>query len=100
MKKLRVVAKVYDTAKREYVQRFSETQVSEDVIQGIQDALNPKDCKGCPIRSSGHGDSRTTLNLSIPLRDQNRFRIDAQLQLIDVNEETGEETIIGGWSGM
>lgn len=100
MKKLRTIAKVYDTTKMEYVQRYTEVSVSDEVVKGIQDAINPEGATCCPIRSGGHGTSGTSLSLNTPLRNQKRFHLDAQLQLIDVNEETGEETIIGGWSGM
>lgn len=99
MKKLRVVAKVYDTAKCEYVQRYSEIPVSDEVVKGIFEAMNSDG--PCPIVSHGHGDSTGKLeNISSPLRDQSRFILNANLRIIDVDEETGAEKEIGGWTAM
>lgn len=100
MKKLRVVAKVFDTTKMEFVQRYAELQVSEEVIKGIQDAIDPAGSTCCPIKAGGHGDSDSSLHMETPLRNQKRFHIDPILQLIDVDDETGEEKFVGGWSGM
>lgn len=99
MKKLRIIAKVYDRKAMEYVQRIAEIPVSDEVITGIQAALQSGD--SCPIHAFGHGDSpKEKLHFSTPLRDQSRFYIDPQLLLIDIDETTGREECIGGWQGM
>ena len=104
MKVLRIVARVYDTKTHEYVQRGVELPVSEEVVKGIQDAMNARE-EGSPLKPFGHGSTRHERRYcedvsSTPLRDQRRFFIDPQLQLFDVNEETGEYTENGGWTGM
>ncbi len=99
MKKLRIIAKVYDRKTMEYVQRIAEIPVTDEVITGIQAALQSGD--SCPIHAFGHGDSqKEKLQFSTPLRDQSRFYIDPQLRLIDIDETTGKEECIGGWQGM
>lgn len=105
MKVLRVVARVYDTKTREYVQRGVELPVSEEVVKGIQDAIHPEGATSSPLRTFGHGSTRYDKRycedvVSTPLRDQRRYLIDPQLLLFDLNEETGEYTENGGWSGM
>lgn len=105
MKVLRVVAKVYDAKTHEFVQRGVELPVSEEVVKGIQNAMNPEGQVGSPLRPFGHGSNRHEKRycdevVSTPLRDQKRFFIDPQLLLFDVNEETGEYTDNGGWTGM
>lgn len=99
MKKLRIIAKVYDRKTMEYIQRIAEIPVTDEVITGIQAALQSED--SCPIHAFGHGDSQTEkLQFSTPLRDQSRFYIDPQLRLIDIDDTTGNEECIGGWQGM
>lgn len=97
MKKLRVNAKVYDTTTMEYVQRWAEIEISDEIATAINQARSKDGI--CSIHASGHGDSKDSLSLSTPLRNQQRFRIDPQLIIID-NDENGEEVIVGGWQGM
>ena len=51
MKKLRIIAKVYDRKTMEYVQRIAEIPVTDEVITGIQAALQSGD--SCPILPKG-----------------------------------------------
>ena len=100
MKKLRVLAKVYDTTKMEYVQRYAEIPVSDELVKSLQEAIHPAGLGHSPIHAAGHGDSQSSLHMETPLRNQRRFRLAPQLMLLDVDEATGEETVIGGWQGM
>lgn len=100
MKKLRVLAKVYDTNSMEFVQRYAEIPVSDEIILGLQKSINPEGLSHSPIHAVGHGDSENALCLKSPLRNQRRFHVDPQLILIDVDEVTGVENVIGGWQGM
>lgn len=101
MKKLRVIAKVYDTKTAEYVQRYVELPVSDAAITELQNAIHPKDAHCSPLRAYGHGNSDSNLpSLSTPLRNEKRFALDAQLMLIDVDDTTGEETCCGGFRGI
>ena len=104
MKKIRVIAKVYDGKTGEYVQRISELPVADEVVKGIFDAMGQTE-NGCPIKSFGHGDTRYSKRYcdgvsNTPLRDQRRFMIDSILEVIETNGETGEEKCIGGWRGI
>lgn len=98
MKKLRFEAKVYDTKTGEYVQRWTELEISNEVAEGFQKAQRANGV--CNVCAGGHGDDRSkNLPQSTPLRDQRRYFISPDVLLIDVNEN-GEETIIGGWQNM
>lgn len=98
MKKIRFVAKVYDTKTGEYVQRWAELEVPSEVAEGIQKAQRANGV--CNVRAGGHGDDRSKhLPQSTPLRDQRRYFISPDVLLLDI-DDNGEETIIGGWQNM
>lgn len=98
MKKLRVVAKVYDTKCMEYVQRVTEIPVPDEVVKGIFESMRIDGPS--PIHAFGHGDSKKKLEyLKTPLRDQSRFILNADLRIVEV-DESGEEKEIGGWTAM
>ena len=94
MKQLRVTAKVYDLETREYVQRITEVAIPDEVAAGLIKAINGQPTS--PVRAYGHGDTRDELDLDTVLADQSAFRIDAQLAIID----TDEDRIIGGYANL
>ena len=95
MKKLRVVARVYDMNTREFVQRMAEIPVSDELVKSLQQAIHPEGPDPSPIHAFGHGDGKNRLGFTTPLASQKRFRLDPVLEIIDENNN-----IIGGWCGM
>lgn len=97
MKKLRVLAVVFDMNTQEYVQRINEMPISKETAELL--CKDQRAGQVCPIRGYGHGDSRTKLPHSTPLANQKRFHVEPQVEIVEVADD-GTETIIGGWRGM
>lgn len=94
MKTLQVVARVYDTQTREFVQRMAEIPISDELAQDLRKAISGNGGPS-PIKAYGHGDTKTRLCYATPLSNQSRYHIDPMLQIIDE-----EDNIIGGWRNM
>lgn len=97
MKKLKVLAVVFDMNTQEYVQRINEMPISDETAELL--CKDQRTGHGCPIRGYGYGDSRTKLPYRTPLANQKRFYVEPQVEIVDVADD-GTETIIGGWRGM
>ena len=97
MKKIRVVAKVYDTTTHEYVRKYVTKTISDELAAMIQKELSETGGEGFSTGGHGCGENpKARLSgLSTPLASQKRFHLDPQFQLLDDNNN-----IISGWMGF
>lgn len=94
MMKIITTARVYDRKTGEYIQREVECPISDELGLALRKEINGGG--RCKAIGRGHGDDDSNLDLSTPLRDQERFHVDPALHIVHVDEK-GNETSIGGW---
>lgn len=104
MKKIRVKTVVYDHTTMEFVARWTEREISDQLAEAILKEFSESTT---PITSQGYGmaDSQAS-SLRTLLRNEKRYQMDCQFAVIDTDEPDEEDGLYGynkqtvcGWRG-
>lgn len=97
MKKIRVIARVYDKTTREFVQSIVTREISDEFAEAIKKEFAVQHDAGMKYKAFGHGreGSDRKLPYTTPLSSQKRFWIEPMFHLLD---DEGNE--MAGWAGI
>lgn len=97
MKKIRVIAKIYDRTTMEYVRKIVTHTISDELAEMIRKEFRESDGTAYEVRGHGAGENPNNKipGIRTPLCSQKRFFIEPQFHVID---EDGNE--IAGWRGF
>lgn len=96
MKKIRVIAKVYDTTTKEWVQTIVTKTISDELAEMMQKEFRDSDGTSYETKGHGRGEEKGKIQgLRTPLCSQKRFFIEPMFHVIDDGEKE-----ICGWRGL
>lgn len=85
MKKIRVIARVYDKTTREFVQSIVKREISDEFAEAIKKEFSCQHDAGMKYETLGHGreGNKDRLPFSTPLASQKRYWIEPMFHLLD-----------------
>lgn len=96
MKKIRVIAKVYDTTTCEWVQTIVTKTISDELAEMLQKEFRESDGTSYETKGHGRGEDRGKIpGLRTPLCSQKRFWIEPMFHVVDEDDKE-----YCGWRGL